>query len=109
MTKAVILDAIEAEFNTSVQGVPFVGDHVRDIRAGLIKGCVPYLVRTGRGTEFEPLLQQGVAAEGTLPAVEARSEEHTSELQSRGHLVCRLLLEKKKKKRPDASYVTRSS
>src|SRR5437870_9522786 len=30
---------------------------------------------------------------GTL---KARSEEHTSELQSRGHLVCRLLLEKKK-------------
>src|SRR5207253_11522808 len=27
---------------------------------------------------------------------ERRSEEHTSELQSRGHLVCRLLLEKKK-------------
>src|SRR5690625_5547672 len=27
-----------------------------------------------------------------------RSEEHTSELQSRGHLVCRLLLEKKKTK-----------
>src|SRR5690625_836306 len=27
-----------------------------------------------------------------------RSEEHTSELQSRGHLVCRLLLEKKNKK-----------
>src|SRR5690625_6282410 len=35
-----------------------------------------------------------------LPNVKAqrRSEEHTSELQSRGHLVCRLLLEKKKKK-----------
>src|SRR5690625_6835907 len=31
------------------------------------------------------------------PALRAgRSEEHTSELQSRGHLVCRLLLEKKK-------------
>src|SRR5690625_6727898 len=29
---------------------------------------------------------------------DGRSEEHTSELQSRGHLVCRLLLEKKKKK-----------
>src|SRR5439155_24544902 len=28
---------------------------------------------------------------------QSRSEEHTSELQSRGHLVCRLLLEKKKK------------
>src|SRR5690554_7630971 len=30
-----------------------------------------------------------------------RSEEHTSELQSRPHLVCRLLLEKKKKKQKD--------
>src|SRR3989442_11889177 len=30
--------------------------------------------------------------------LEVRSEEHTSELQSRPHLVCRLLLEKKKKK-----------
>src|SRR5690625_7456322 len=30
------------------------------------------------------------------PASRDRSEEHTSELQSRGHLVCRLLLEKKK-------------
>src|SRR5690625_5912418 len=28
--------------------------------------------------------------------IELRSEEHTSELQSRGHIVCRLLLEKKK-------------
>src|SRR5436853_7274393 len=32
------------------------------------------------------------------PAHERRSEEHTSELQSLRHLVCRLLLEKKKKK-----------
>src|SRR2546422_4362874 len=31
------------------------------------------------------------------PTVEVRSEEHTSELQSRLHLVCRLLLEKKKR------------
>src|SRR2546422_5917802 len=31
---------------------------------------------------------------------EPRSEEHTSELQSRLHLVCRLLLEKKKKRQP---------
>src|SRR5690625_4225416 len=31
-----------------------------------------------------------------LLAHSIRSEEHTSELQSRGHLVCRLLLEKKK-------------
>src|SRR5690625_5384824 len=32
-----------------------------------------------------------------LVVIHLRSEEHTSELQSRGHLVCRLLLEKKKK------------
>src|SRR5690625_7123488 len=32
-----------------------------------------------------------------------RSEEHTSELQSRGHLVCRLLLEKKKRSRKPPS------
>src|SRR5437660_9774069 len=33
---------------------------------------------------------------GTGASLGSRSEEHTSELQSRGHLVCRLLLEKKK-------------
>src|SRR5437870_10679631 len=37
----------------------------------------------------------GVSTSRVFGAV--RSEEHTSELQSRGHLVCRLLLEKKKK------------
>src|SRR2546422_4582472 len=35
-----------------------------------------------------------------------RSEEHTSELQSRLHLVCRLLLEKKKKKNTDIAQNT---
>src|SRR5207253_9296667 len=39
------------------------------------------------GPEYDP--QRHVPERG-------RSEEHTSELQSRGHLVCRLLLEKKK-------------
>src|SRR3712207_6884059 len=38
------------------------------------------------------------------PAGNARSEEHTSELQSRQYLVCRLLLEKKKK----ISYLSHS-
>src|SRR5438874_8583441 len=36
-----------------------------------------------------------------------RSEEHTSELQSRRDLVCRLLLEKKKKKQEDACRLSR--
>src|SRR5205809_4031120 len=38
-----------------------------------------------------------LVASNTLGRLSARSEEHTSELQSRLHLVCRLLLEKKKK------------
>src|SRR2546430_13784198 len=51
---------------------------------------------------------QGLDRRGTIPGVTAalgeeiltrRSEEHTSELQSQSNLVCRLLLEKKKKKR----------
>src|SRR3989442_11821142 len=39
-------------------------------------------------------------------ASDSRSEEHTSELQSRPHLVCRLLLEKKKNASPCASRRT---
>src|SRR3989442_9053160 len=60
------------------------------------------------GTEFDPIAGRG-GKDGTpirkTPWGEIafqlgvfRSEEHTSELQSRPHLVCRLLLEKKKKK-----------
>src|SRR5258707_8884669 len=49
-----------------------------------------------------PLLLRGLS-DGTFQdmrnsAGQVRSEEHTSELQSRQYLVCRLLLEKKKKK-----------
>src|SRR3712207_8681603 len=39
----------------------------------------------------------GGDGQDTVSFVDARSEEHTSELQSRQYLVCRLLLEKKKK------------
>src|SRR5437870_12830870 len=44
-------------------------------------------------SDWLPRLRRSVAQ----PLERTRSEEHTSELQSRGHLVCRLLLEKKKK------------
>src|SRR2546422_4264864 len=47
--------------------------------------------REGRG--------RGDGRDEPLEAAPARSEEHTSELQSRLHLVCRLLLEKKKKRK----------
>src|SRR3712207_7808345 len=42
-----------------------------------------------------------------LVGARRRSEEHTSELQSRQYLVCRLLLEKKKKKRNNILQSTR--
>src|SRR5258708_19810610 len=41
---------------------------------------------------------------GAARPAPARSEEHTSELQSPDHLVCRLLLEKKKKHSPDTHH-----
>src|SRR5690625_7940471 len=44
----------------------------------------------------------------TTSSSSTRSEEHTSELQSRGHLVCRLLLEKKKKTQTCAHVSTRN-
>src|SRR3712207_8537856 len=47
---------------------------------------------------FDPLPYElaHLVANGSLLLGEQRSEEHTSELQSRQYLVCRLLLEKKK-------------
>src|SRR5207253_9514299 len=45
------------------------------------------------------LSQRSSPVGGGADAGDGRSEEHTSELQSRGHLVCRLLLEKKKENR----------
>src|SRR6266496_1279242 len=51
----------------------------------------------GRGLDFAAITDHNtVSHHAELPA---RSEEHTSELQSRRDLVCRLLLEKKKKKK----------
>src|SRR2546422_1681042 len=45
---------------------------------------------------------------GCLQLMQLRSEEHTSELQSRLHLVCRLLLEKKKKTHAHVSDTQRA-
>src|SRR5438067_9401082 len=58
-------------------------------RALLVGGCVRDALM-GRASKDWDVEVYGVAS--------ARSEEHTSELQSRFDLVCRLLLEKKKKK-----------
>src|SRR6266436_9810256 len=48
---------------------------------------------------------RATSTSGCAPGPQPRSEEHTSELQSRLHLVCRLLLEKKKKNEKTHIYL----
>jgi D-glycero-D-manno-heptose 1,7-bisphosphate phosphatase len=47
--KTGLLDAIEAEFNTSVESCYFIGDSLRDLQAAIQKACKPVLVLTGNG------------------------------------------------------------
>src|SRR5437870_7316236 len=86
-----------------------------DTSEGLVRGQevtdtgLPIAVPVGDGTlgRIINVVGDPVDEAGPVPHQETRaihqdappyrSEEHTSELQSRGHLVCRLLLEKKKK------------
>src|SRR2546422_1155578 len=56
-------------------------------------------LRRAAAGDVDPATLAAVAARLTVARSRDRSEEHTSELQSRLHLVCRLLLEKKKKNR----------
>src|SRR5690625_2689247 len=52
---------------------------------------------------FIPMVNAvGIKCQADMLTNNIRSEEHTSELQSRGHLVCRLVLEKKKNERINA-------
>src|SRR5687768_12766572 len=93
----------------------FRSDRARHRRADVQPGPVRAAARSERlGARLGPRLRRLGRA---CPQRAARSEEHTSELQSRLHLVCRLLLEKKKRRgakgRPAAAcrqvYVRRRS
>jgi D-glycero-D-manno-heptose 1,7-bisphosphate phosphatase len=44
-----LIDQIEAELGISADGAYFIGDSLRDLQAGLSKGCKPVLVMTGKG------------------------------------------------------------
>src|SRR5690349_22427699 len=63
-----------------------------DPRTGNLRSPAAVLIENGKIKEVGLVSQ-------VQPHVPARSEEHTSELQSRRDLVCRLLLEKKKNKK----------
>src|SRR3712207_6965295 len=67
-------------------------------------------LRVGRRTSPRPTVADG-RGHGTHerhPRTRDRSEEHTSELQSRQYLVCRLLLEKKKTRRTNFLWFCRT-
>lgn len=51
-----MLDAIEAEFNTSVESSYFIGDSLRDLQAAVQKACKPVLVLTGNGVRTQAQL-----------------------------------------------------
>src|SRR5690606_42114025 len=80
---------LEISAHTDSKGSHPYNQRLSNARA---KSVVDYLV--SKGIKRSQLIPKGYAA--TQPV---RSEEHTSELQSRENLVCRLLLEKKKKKK----------
>src|SRR5690625_2081413 len=86
----------EDEFST-IQGRATNGDN----RLGgddWDQRIVDWLVKQVQNSSGVDLAKDKIALQRLREAAEqARSEEHTSELQSRGHLVCRLLLEKEKK------------
>src|SRR3712207_4624956 len=70
--------------------------HVAEMTSGVVVGCA-----LAGPQHDDPDFQGELYLLGVLPTYQGqgigRSEEHTSELQSRQYLVCRLLLEKKKK------------
>src|SRR2546426_5688257 len=69
----------------------------RSLRTGAMKVIMPM---AGKGTRLLPLTKRvpkPLVNVAGRPVMDYRSEEHTSELQSPCNLVCRLLLEKKKK------------
>src|SRR2546422_5717016 len=65
--------------------------------------------RAARGRPPRVRLARRAPRPGDGAAGRGRSEEHTSELQSRLHLVCRLLLEKKKKYQLRTDFVSYST
>lgn len=58
-----MFEEIANRFNVDLKGVPAIGDSLRDLQAGAAMGCVPILVRTGKG---EKTLEAGNLPENTL-------------------------------------------
>src|SRR5690625_6206400 len=86
-----------------------LGGETRQIISGIAEHYEPEAIVNKKVicvVNLKPVKLRGEMSEGMILSAKdnkgnlvltSRSEEHTSELQSRGHLVCRLLLEKKNK------------
>lgn len=61
--KAGMLESIAKRFDVNLKGVPTIGDSLRDLQAGFVVGCKPYLVRTGKG---EKTCEKGGLPPGTM-------------------------------------------
>src|SRR5688572_31749754 len=81
--------------STSRQKPPDLHELDRQYRAGRDRGRADRIPGGGAAVRRRVLAAR---AAGRGAALQSRSEEHTSELQSQSNLVCRLLLEKKKNK-----------
>src|SRR5437660_9029342 len=72
----------------------------KDLRASTVDEAMAQAQRAVAAVQPQPSpvyrIRLATGSVALQYALDHRSEEHTSELQSRGHLVCRLLLEKKK-------------
>src|SRR2546422_6843813 len=79
--------------------------HEHHAAPGEPQGHSPRARQVGPLHEHSGIRERAAQAEPGKANVALRSEEHTSELQSRLHLVCRLLLEKKKKQKNTKEYV----
>src|SRR5216683_6110014 len=69
----------------------------RSFASAAISGSFSRASSISRGSSSSPWMCLRQSSARPVPRRRPRSEEHTSELQSRSDLVCRLLLEKKKK------------
>jgi D-glycero-D-manno-heptose 1,7-bisphosphate phosphatase len=69
--KAGMLHEIGKRFEVNLKGVPNIGDSLRDLQAGFVAGCTPYLVLTGKGekTRAKGGLPPGTRIHDNLAAV----------------------------------------
>src|SRR5207249_11649048 len=79
-------------FPTLTKQIPQWKQRNSVVFSGQLEGGIPYVMITTWASD------ESKSHEALFDVLKDRSEEHTSELQSRFDLVCRLLLEKKKKK-----------